>query len=40
MRTLPGCRIRRYISRPGGGITFAFDGGIGIVMPTLKEPIP
>lgn len=39
MRKLPGCRIKRYDSRPDGGITFAFDGGIGIVMPSTKGPI-
>lgn len=39
MRKLPGCRIKHYESRPAGGLTFIFDGGVGIVMPFIKEPI-
>lgn len=41
MRKLPGCRIKRYCSRPSGGrgLTFVFEGGVGIVMPLIKNPI-
>lgn len=41
MRKLPGCRIKSYCSRPSGGrgLTFVFEGGVGIVMPLIKSPI-
>lgn len=40
LRKLPGCRIKRYDSRPSEGLTFVFDGGVGIVMPLWKRPRP
>lgn len=38
MRKLPGCKIKRHADHRDGA-TFVFDGGIGVVMPLIKEPI-
>lgn len=39
MRKLPGCKIKRYDSYQNTGLTFVFDGGVGIVMPYMMNPI-
>lgn len=39
MRKLPGCKIKRYDSHQTTGLTFVFDGGVGVVMPSMKNPI-
>lgn len=39
MRKLPGCKIKRYDSYQNTGLTFVFNGGVGIVMPCMKNPI-